>query len=63
MCYNPYRFPYVIRTDKEEFSMIEDPRIRALARNLVGYSCRVQPGENVLIEANGVDYEIGRAHV
>ncbi len=43
--------------------MIEDPRIRALARNLVGYSCRVQPGENVLIEANGVDYVLVAALV
>ncbi|MBQ3107989.1 MAG: aminopeptidase [Clostridia bacterium] len=30
-----------------------DPRIQTLAKNLVGFSCKVQPGENVLIEAIG----------
>lgn len=29
---------------------MKDPRLSAFARNLVGYSCRVQPGENVLID-------------
>ena len=27
-----------------------DPRIETLARNLIGFSCNVQRGENVLIE-------------
>jgi len=30
-----------------------DPRIRQLAKNLVGFSCHVQPGEKVLIESIG----------
>jgi len=30
-----------------------DERIKKLAKNLVSYSCRVQPGENVLINASG----------
>jgi len=30
-----------------------DPRIRTLAKNLVNYSCKVQPGEKVLIEYTG----------
>ena len=34
--------------------MISDERQRILAKNLVTYSCEVQPGENVLIEASGV---------
>ena len=32
-----------------------DPRYRRLAQLLVNYSCRVQPGENVLIEQHGSD--------
>ena len=31
--------------------MLLDQRIRTLAHNLVNYSCRVQKGENVFIEA------------
>lgn len=38
--------------------MLVDKRIETLAKNLVNYSCRVQKGENVLIEAFGVDYQI-----
>ena len=34
-----------------------DPRIQTLARNLVGYSCKVQPGEKVLIEAIDIPAE------
>jgi len=30
-----------------------DPRIKTLAHNLINFSCRVQPGENVLIEGIG----------
>lgn len=30
-----------------------DPRIRTLAHNLVSFSCRVEPGHNVLIEQTG----------
>ena len=37
--------------------MISDERQRILAKNLVNYSCEVQPGENVLIEASGVPYQ------
>lgn len=35
-----------------------DERIKVLAKGLVGYSCRVQEGENVLIEATGIDYPL-----
>lgn len=38
--------------------MLTDPRIRTLARNLTRYSCDVQKGENVMIEATGVDYQL-----
>lgn len=38
--------------------MINDVRIEKLAKNLVGYSCAVKKGENVLIEANGVHYQL-----
>lgn len=38
--------------------MLLDQRIRTLAHNLVNYSCRVQKGENVFIEATGVDYQL-----
>jgi aminopeptidase len=34
---------------------MQDPRIDRLAQILVGYSCRVQPGENVLLEAFDAD--------
>lgn len=32
---------------------MKDPRIQKLAHQVVNYSCRVQPGENVLIETRG----------
>ena len=35
--------------------MLVDPRMRKLAYNLVNYSCSVRRGENVWIEAYGVD--------
>lgn len=38
--------------------MLVDPRVEKLAHNLVNYSCRVQKGENIFIEATGVDYQI-----
>ena len=34
---------------------MKDSRMTILAENLVNYSCSVKPGENVLIEVNGVD--------
>lgn len=37
--------------------MISDERQKILAKNLVNYSCEVQKGENVLIEASGVPYQ------
>lgn len=37
--------------------MIVDKRQRQLAKNLVNYSCEVQKGDNVLIEASGVPYQ------
>jgi len=39
----------------EEAVKMIDPRISKLAQNLVNYSCRVQPNENVLIEAIGLE--------
>ncbi len=38
--------------------MLLDPRIEVLAHNLVTYSCDVKKGENVFIEATGVDYQL-----
>ena len=38
--------------------MLLDPRIKTLAHNLVNYSCDVKKGENVFIEASGVDYQL-----
>ena len=40
-----------------------DPRMEILARNLVRYSCRLQEGEKVLIEASGVPTEMVSALV
>lgn len=40
-----------------------DPRIRQLAHNLIHFSCGLQPGENVLIEATGEVQELTRAIV
>lgn len=38
-----------------------DSRIQKLANGLVNYSCQLQKGQNVLIEASGVPYEIVNA--
>ncbi len=38
--------------------MLLDKRVEWLAYNLVNYSCDVQKGENVLIEATGADYQL-----
>lgn len=38
--------------------MLVDERIKTLAKNLVNFSCQLKAGENVLIEAIGVDYQI-----
>jgi len=38
--------------------MLIDKRIEKLAQNLVCYSCNVQKGEKVLVEASGVDYQL-----
>ena len=35
-----------------------DPRVDRLAQILVGYSCRVQPGENVLLEAYDIPDDV-----
>ncbi|WP_372631451.1 aminopeptidase [Cohnella sp.] len=37
---------------------MRDPRIRRLAANLAGYSVKVKPGENVLIEMIGTEREL-----
>lgn len=34
---------------------MKDPRISTLAHNLINYSCRLQPGEKILIEAEGLE--------
>lgn len=34
---------------------MKDPRLVTLAKNLINYSCRLQPGEKVLIEAIGLE--------
>ena len=48
-------FAMLLCYNKENVSEVEtemmDPRVEKLARTLIGYSTRVQPGENVLIEA------------
>lgn len=38
-----------------------DPRIELLAKNLINYSCELKKGENILIEATGIDYEMVNA--
>lgn len=40
---------------------MRDKRIQTLAHNLVNYSCKIQPGEKLLVEMIGVDPEIGKA--
>jgi aminopeptidase len=40
-----------------------DPRIEALAKNLVNYSCSVKPGEKVLIEIKGYEVPLTKALV
>ncbi len=37
----------------ERINSMKDPRIDKLARSIVNYSCKVQPGENVIIESHG----------
>lgn len=41
--------------------MLVDERINTLARNLINFSCELKKGENVLIEATGVDYQLVNA--
>ncbi|MDI6619267.1 MAG: aminopeptidase [Clostridiales bacterium] len=36
---------------------MKDPRLETLANNLINYSCRLKPGEKVLIEAIGLEKE------
>lgn len=38
--------------------MLLDKRIEQLAHNLINYSCSLKRGENILIEAIGVDYQM-----
>ena len=38
-----------------------DPRIQKLAHNLIHYSCRLQKGENILIESIGGNDDLARA--
>ncbi|AWB45189.1 aminopeptidase [Paenibacillus sp. CAA11] len=42
---------------------MKDPRIQKLAQNLVGYSVKVQPGENVLVEMIGSERDLINAIV
>ena len=41
--------------------MLVDGRIRTLAKNLINFSCELKKGENILIEATGVDYQLVNA--
>lgn len=43
--------------------MLLDERIRILAKNLINFSCELKKGENILIEATGVDYQLVNALV
>ena len=43
--------------------MLTDERINVLAKNLINFSCELKKGENVLIEATGVDYQLVNALV
>ena len=40
-----------------------DPRIKTLAKKLIGFSCAVKPGEKILIEGNGECTELVKALV
>ena len=40
-----------------------DPRIKTLAKNLIGFSCAVKTGEKILIEGNGECTELVKALV
>jgi aminopeptidase len=44
-------------------TVMMDPRIRKLARNLIRYSTNLQPGEKILIEIFGEHYDIAKALV
>lgn len=43
--------------------MLSDERIKLLAKNLINFSCELKKGENILIEATGVDYQLVNALV
>ena len=43
--------------------MLTDERINVLAKNLINFSCELKKGENILIEATGVDYQLVNALV
>ena len=42
---------------------MQDPRVNLLAKNLINYSCKLQKGEKLLIEAKGIDYMLVTALV
>ena len=42
---------------------MQDPRHEQLAEVLVNYSCKIQPGENVLIQAYDIPIELVEAVV
>ena len=42
---------------------MKDPRIGKLARTLVNYSCKVQPGDHVLVDTIGKDHTLAQALV
>lgn len=48
---------------RKKVSCMQDPRLERLADVLVNYSTKVQPGENVLVEAFGIDNALVRALV
>ena len=42
---------------------MKDPRITKMAQNLIHHSVKLQPGENVLIEVTGTDFDLAKALV
>lgn len=46
------------KASKRSGHMLLDSRVAKLAYNLVNYSCRVQKGDNVLIECTEADYQL-----
>ncbi|MDN5365271.1 MAG: aminopeptidase, partial [Thermacetogenium sp.] len=48
------------KLSKDGGTTMTNPRVSRLAENLVHYSCRLQPGEKILIEAVGLELPLVR---